>query len=97
MRYDNEALRDAVAHCRAAERALEEAQLHYRRTQEAAAALEAERMRAETAAAEAESVLLVSRARQTAAVAALTQVLEEQAPHRWPQAPPTTTGGTGGA
>jgi hypothetical protein len=77
MRYDNEALRAAVAGCRAAERALEEAQLHYRQAQEAAAFFEAERARAQTAAADAQCALLASREQQTASVAVLTAVLED--------------------
>ncbi|MFF0742932.1 hypothetical protein ACFYVL_21290 [Streptomyces sp. NPDC004111] len=92
MRYDNEALRDAVAQCRAAERALEEAQLHYRRAQEKAAFLEEQRVRADIVVNAAQSALLAFRAEETAAVAVLTAVLEDQAPYRRPQAPPASAG-----
>ncbi|MGW7414771.1 hypothetical protein [Streptomyces sp. NPDC054863] len=79
---DDEELQDAVARCQAVERLLEDAQGHYRQAQEASALAEAEQVRANRAAARAESTLLALLAQQTETVAALTAVLEKQAPRR---------------
>ncbi|MFF0745375.1 hypothetical protein ACFYVL_33750 [Streptomyces sp. NPDC004111] len=79
---DDEVLQDAVARCQAVERVLEDAQRRYRRAQEESARAEAERVRAEREVARAESTVLALLAQQSVTVAALTEILERQAPRR---------------
>ncbi|MFD3516008.1 hypothetical protein [Streptomyces sp. NPDC058657] len=90
---EDEALQDAVARCQAVERVLDDAQRCYRQAQEATALAEAERVRADRAAVRAESTLLALLVQQEATIAALTAVLERQAPRMHLGTQPSATDG----
>lgn len=82
MTFADEELSAALAECKQSERALADAQRHYREAQETAARAEAARYETMRSADRAETVLLALDAQNTAAVSALTTILEEQALQR---------------